>query len=174
MFSVGVVAKITQSVSFSDKSMKVLIKGLQRIRIDRLYEDNSVRYAAGKIMADGKSLKVSEKERLRIIQDLLRWNPGLALTDDLGQLKSLLKENDGAKFVSRVLALTSSQPKPSRFMVSIAKKKKPPFSKAELERINLEIAQRQRVLEEPRLKPQLALISETLNAETIRALQQLR
>ena len=166
MFAVGVIAAVTQSVSFSDGSMKVLIKGRERVHVDRIFRSHGIRYAGGRAFNRTKSAKLSETERRRILEELLRWNPGLAFGGDFTRVKAMLRERDGAKLVHSILSFTTAH---TRSFPSKASRKR--FSRADMRRLNRDVAQRQRVLEEARPRRQLELLSDVLRAQTLRALQ---
>jgi len=173
MYSTGVLAKIIKSISFPDGTMRVRIHGIAPLRIREIYKRDEVRFAKGQVLKSVmiNPLKLEEKES--VLEEVIRWKPEIAFHEEFNQFKSLLKEKNPAKFVSQILSLTASPRKffPSKkSALSLAKRTPNKLSKYDLENINLHIAHRQKVLNEPSPKIQLSMIRKILREETRRNL----
>lgn len=171
MYSIGTECKITQCVAFPDETMKVLIEGIRPIKIRKIFDRGDIRYAEAEVIKFKSSSKLLNEDKESIIDLLVRWNPVIATNDELPFLKELQKESHPDKFLALVFKMICGPANPRIRQewekMPKVKRNKLKISPRQTRLVNLEVSERQKILEEVDGAKQIQLIKSMLKDETL-------
>jgi len=152
IFNMGVTCRIENKVSFSDNSMKILLRATDRFIVESLAEEGMVRFATGKIVSAQAPNETLSEELKNEIVDLV----GKAmkhLPKEESEIYSKLKAETNLTCFVEVAAhlLNYSQSISLKKRLEAANQGKSPqemLSRDETTKLDVKLAERQAILEE--------------------------
>lgn len=173
MFSVGTMCKIVQCIDLPDGTMRILLKGEEKMSLKKIEQKNEINFCVGiKNSELPKKALVSVKERAVFASLLREWYPAIDSKEEgkLSKLSKLLKQKDLNKFVQIISAYLNvptglrSKPSTPKDVLKRAKSSNQ-AKKSQLKSRNSILRLRQKVLEESSGKKKLDLVKKVLKLE---------
>ena len=164
IFSIGTLTRITASIEMKDNTMKLMLEGISRIRLNEMSIVDDVTIVTVTPLSDTtrEEANISDMEKKEVLALLAAWKVDLGEDCERAELQ-VIRESKNLETIMRAIRSLVASPSINKFGAEPKwfSPENPPTPRYN-ELTNKAIARRQAILEEPGIKRQLDLIREAL------------